>query len=973
MRTAILTALGAALLSTYPAATVPRGRAITITGTSYLGDFGPSERVKIWRGVNADIDVRGQFLDLATGVEVRTASGAQTTDVAAAITTRQGGLNTHITVRVTGSTSAALGVYTVLIHYVTETNGPDRFAVQLYERGVVNGVRILEPAEANGAYLAGKPYTLRITGSRLTGAELNPTTPQFKGLVVLGQHIAGSTATQADYSVRFDSVGLFNVSHLDFFDGDLPRPTSRNVWSYDGTGGLSVRVAVQPVVTGVSDRTPNGNASVTLSGANLVVPGFTPKLQVAPRYGTAGPLIDGTISGNDLRFTVPFNMRPDSIAVLYVPTSSQNALSVIDQVVRVPPIAVQGGPPAAFLLDSFSASGVTRRILITGSRTMRGKFLAPNPLPVGLVTAPTRPSAIPGASLPLTPTLGTTPPPPPPSPTVTFAAVTYPVTSSRYDRNTLLPNGERGADIVTFTVPVLSDTVTRDLVVTTPGGSTTIGNVLYLPEPLMTSLVRSVGNGQTVPVTTPELIRGATYEVGGDAIIIMANGIVLHTATLRLNGVVIPTSLSGTSPRRLVFTVPATATSGPLTAETRAGTHNSGVYTVSNPAAAVTLAGLQLSPVDVVGGQAVTATVAINGAVPAGTGAGTLVVSLSQTDSAVTLPAPVAIRANPTTFQITTHPVSTLHTTTVRVRPDVGTGTQFATLRIHPPAPTGLTFNFPTAAVGGRPVTGTVQLDGTAPPGFTVALASSDPSTGPVPATAAASGTTATFTFTPPVVGSSRAVTITATSDGQTKSATLTVLPPSIASLTVSSSTVVGPGQVPVTFGLTAPATAGQTATIHCFPIGITCPSSVALSGTSGSFTATLDAVPTARDVSVEVSAGTQTSRATIALRPLAVQSATVSPATVAAGTTSSLTLQLNRAAILADALTLQLTSSDSTVASLPAHVTFPPGQQTQLVPITTRAPLAQQKTITITATGTATTPSGPVTLSTTATITVRP
>ena len=57
------------------------------------------------------------------------------------------------------------------------------------------------------------------------------------------------------------------------------------------------------------------------------------------------------------------------------------------------------------------------------------------------------------------------------------------------------------------------------------------------------------------------------------------------------------------------------------------------------------------------------------------------------------LPPPVPITANPTTFQITTHAVNTVHTVGITASGESGasgTNNAFATIRVHPPAPTSV-------------------------------------------------------------------------------------------------------------------------------------------------------------------------------------------------------------------------------------------------------------------------------------------
>jgi hypothetical protein len=129
--------------------------------------------------------------------------------------------------------------------------------------------------------------------------------------------------------------------------------------------------------------------------------------------------------------------------------------------------------------------------------------------------------------------------------------------------------------------------------------------------------------------------------------------------------------------------------------------------------------------------------------------------------------------------------------------------------------------------------------------------------------------------------------------------------------------------------------------------------------------------VPTARSVTIAVTLNGVVTDGTLDIQPLGVQSMTVSPPSVHAGSGSSITLQLNRAP--AAGLIFHFTSSDPTVIPAPANLTFPGGAVTQLVPVTTLSPQSTTKTVTITATATRQTVFGAATITQTATVTVTP
>src|SRR5580765_4279735 len=90
----------------------------TIASLSYLETYSATSTVKVYRGVPADILVKGHLVDLATGVEARTASGAATTDLTVFTGTRHGGDDSSIIVEVATGPNTPLGTYQVLLHYL---------------------------------------------------------------------------------------------------------------------------------------------------------------------------------------------------------------------------------------------------------------------------------------------------------------------------------------------------------------------------------------------------------------------------------------------------------------------------------------------------------------------------------------------------------------------------------------------------------------------------------------------------------------------------------------------------------------------------------------------------------------------------------------------------------------------------------------------------------------------------------------
>jgi hypothetical protein len=173
-----------------------------------------------------------------------------------------------------------------------------------------------------------------------------------------------------------------------------------------------------------------------------------------------------------------------------------------------------------------------------------------------------------------------------------------------------------------------------------------------------------------------------------------------------------------------------------------------------------------------------------------------------------------------------------------------------------------------------------------------------------------------------------------------------------------------------VTVTLTAVPPAPLTATVDCADAALVCPPSVSLSALTTKFTVNSVAIPAARTVTIGATLNGVAKNATLNLVPLAIQSLTMSPTAVGAGTPASLTLQLNSPS---PGVTIQYASSNTSVATVPSSQALQPSQIAQLVSVTTRSPQTQSNVVTITATMTRQTNFGPLTSTKTATLTVNP
>ena len=373
----------------------------------------------------------------------------------------------------------------------------------------------------------------------------------------------------------------------------------------------------------------------------------------------------------------------------------------------------------------------------------------------------------------------------------------------------------------------------------------------------------------------------------------------------------------------------------------------------SLPADSIRVAALSFSPSYVNGGDSATLTISLNGlARTIG-----LPVSLRSNSTAAQVPLLVTVPAGKTSTQVTvsTSPVTTVQTVTITAQ--AAGATQTAALEIEPASALQVsTLSVsPTSVLGGRNVSASVTLTGTAPPAGVKIGISSDNSNAQPPATVSVLFTASSATFSIPtsVVTASQICTITATLGRTSKTAQITVIP--ALQLVLASSSVVGGNSVngTVTIADSAPIV-GATVTLLSSdptaktPYGVVIPSGQ----TAASFTIATSAVTAARTVTITATYGTLPKQsATLTVNPPAsatLAGVTVSPAYVTGGTSATGTVTLGAAAPVGG-ITVTLKSS-AAAAQVPAFVTVPQGATAASFTISTTH-VTSTETVTITAT----------------------
>jgi subtilase family serine protease len=468
--------------------------------------------------------------------------------------------------------------------------------------------------------------------------------------------------------------------------------------------------------------------------------------------------------------------------------------------------------------------------------------------------------------------------------------------------------------------------------------------------PILNGLVDKILN---IPVPTAFTLSPTTVLGGASA-----------TGTLSINlpapsvGFVFSlTSDSSFATVPATVTVPAGATSCTFSVGTT-GTTSTGTANLTAAAAGVTLSAaltvtptslqsISASPNTIVGGTASLGTISLNGAAPV-LGYD---IALTSSDPSVTVPQNVEVAEGATSdlFSINTSAVTSV--TTVTLTGTLNGATVSTTITVTPGALGGMSVT-PSSIAGGSTATGTLTMNGTAPTGGLAVslsasnLAASVPSTVTIPAGASS----ATFTVSTHPVTAGIPVTITATQGANTFTANLTVTAANLSSVTLTPSSVVGGGSSSGTVTL-AGVVAGSAVTVSLSSSNsaASVPASVTVPVGASSATFTVTTTPVASPVTAVVTGkqGAYTVTANLTINAPSLQAVSVSPTSVAGGSSATGTVSLNGAAG-PGGLSVSL-SSNSASASVPASVTIPAGASSTSFAITTSS-VATDASVTITA-----------------------
>ena len=246
----------------------------------------------------------------------------------------------------------------------------------------------------------------------------------------------------------------------------------------------------------------------------------------------------------------------------------------------------------------------------------------------------------------------------------------------------------------------------------------------------------------------------------------------------------------------------------------------------------------------------------------------------------------------------------------------------------------------PTTVQGGASTTGTITLLQAAPAdGATIALSTSSPNAVvPSSVNVASGGKTAVFEVATTAVNANTTVKITAGFGANSKSATLTLTPATLASMSLSPTTHVGGNNSTGTVNLSGPDGPGGTSVALSSSnsvAGVYSTAIVPAGQTSATFTITTSGVSTSASATISASLGATTKKQTLSVTPSALAGLSLAPTSVGGGFQSTGTALLNGFAP-AGGLTVSLSSSATSVATVPASIQVPAGQSSATFAIST-------------------------------------
>ena len=344
--------------------------------------------------------------------------------------------------------------------------------------------------------------------------------------------------------------------------------------------------------------------------------------------------------------------------------------------------------------------------------------------------------------------------------------------------------------------------------------------------------------------------------------------------------------------------------------------------------------GLGISPRYVLGGEPATGTVFLSAPAPAG---GAVVALSGNYRGVVGYPSSVTVPAGQ---RMVSFPITTLLPTedsTARIEASYSGVLRRNSLTVTPLF-AGVTPMESASVTGGGTRKFRIELNGLAPAGgLPISFSSNSPAaTPPTGVVVPAGQRQVLFNVATNPVSANTTATLTA-SDGRTsRTLAIVVLPPVAASLSIAPSTIEGPGTAVGTVTLTGPAPAGGiVVTLTSSSTSAQVPASVSVPAGSASTTFQISAARVSANTSVTITARAGNVNRSATLLITSTVSMKLSAPSVMGGAKPTLSIAVGSPAP-AGGLTWNLTSSHSSVASLPSTATIPAGATSTVITVTT-------------------------------------
>ena len=788
-----------------------------------------------------------------------------------------------ITVMLTSTSASATVPATATI-----AEGTTSVSVTVTTVAVANNTAVTISANQNGLIASGM---LNITAPRVTSVVLSPKT------------IAGGS--QVTGTVTLSSIAPSGGTAVSLSSSSVVATVPGTVTVAAGSTTATFTVDTAAVATDSSITISAVLAGDTVTDTLTVKAPTVQSVVVAPATVTGGTSSGGTItlsspapaggrevqlSSNNVAAQVPASvtvLAGQTTAVFAIQTSTVN----LDTVVTITGSSFGSSATGSLTVESpiattisFSPASVVGGVSSTGTISLSGP--APS---TGLQVALSSNKA--SVTVPATITV------PAGATEVTFNALTAAVASNTSATITGTIGARTATGTLTVTAPQLTGLTVRP--VSVPGGTSSNGTVTL-------SSAAPVG-GVTVALSS------SSSKAGVPAMVTIVEGATSAQFTVTTVGVAAPVSAVITG--------------------TLNGISATDTLTVTAP----TVVSVTLDPTTVPGGRTSTGTVNIGYASPVGG----VVVSLASSNAAASVPASVTVAEGATkaTFTITTVAVSANTSATITATSN-GTAAN-ADLTVTAPRVSVITIS-PAGVAGGSTATGIVSLDTNAPVGgLVISLLSSDAAaTVPATVTVAAGSQLAIFTVNTKAVSTDTGVVVTASTGASSVTGAFAVLAGRLASVSVAPSSVVGSNSSTGTVTLSSNApTGGMVVSLSSNLAGVTVPATVTVPAGSISKTFTVGTTQVASSVTATISATLDTATATteLVVNPPSVTALSLASASVAGGVNTTATVTLADIAG-PGGVVVNLASSNTGAATVPATVVVPSGTKSASFAVTTAA-----------------------------------